>query len=142
MIEPPCTERYARWCERSEIPHLEEFPPTRFGRGVDGLGEKVLNSRSFTKIFLSFERGTAPKLGGRSDDRPPRTLRAFGRQELPPSPSLSLPERSSKTCRSFKTFSPGPSTPLPIKKLPRCSTGLAWELLMDIRAVGRGNCCG
>ena len=30
MIEPPCTERYARWCERSEIPHIEEFPPTQF----------------------------------------------------------------------------------------------------------------
>ena len=39
-------------------------------------------------IFLSFERGTAPELGVRSDDRPPQTLRAFGRQELPPSPSL------------------------------------------------------
>jgi len=29
LIEPPCTERYARWCERSEIPQSEEFPPTR-----------------------------------------------------------------------------------------------------------------
>ena len=29
MIEPPCTERYARWCERSEISQLEKFPPTR-----------------------------------------------------------------------------------------------------------------
>ena len=30
LIEPPCTERYARWCERSKIPHQEEFSPTRF----------------------------------------------------------------------------------------------------------------
>ena len=29
LIEPPCTGRYARWCERSEIPRFEEFPPTR-----------------------------------------------------------------------------------------------------------------
>ena len=29
LIEPPCTERYARWCERSKIPHQEEFSPTR-----------------------------------------------------------------------------------------------------------------
>lgn len=27
--EPPCTEPYARWCERSKIPHQEEFSPTR-----------------------------------------------------------------------------------------------------------------
>ena len=36
---------------------------------MNGSGEKVLNSRSFTKIFLSFVRGTAPELGVRSDDR-------------------------------------------------------------------------
>ena len=29
LIEPPCTERYARWCERSKIPHQEEFSPIR-----------------------------------------------------------------------------------------------------------------
>ena len=29
LIEPPCTERYARWCERTEISQLEKFPPTR-----------------------------------------------------------------------------------------------------------------
>ena len=34
---------------------------------------------------MSFEQGS-PKLGVRSDDRTPQTLRAFGRQELPPSP--------------------------------------------------------
>jgi len=28
LIEPPCTERYARWCERSGI--HSESPPTRF----------------------------------------------------------------------------------------------------------------
>ena len=27
LIEPPCTERYARWCERSG--NLLNFPPTR-----------------------------------------------------------------------------------------------------------------
>nr|DAG25090.1 MAG TPA: hypothetical protein [Caudoviricetes sp.] len=27
MIEPPCTERYARWCERSG--NHSDFPPTR-----------------------------------------------------------------------------------------------------------------
>ena len=25
LIEPPCTERYARWCERSKIPQLRNF---------------------------------------------------------------------------------------------------------------------
>ena len=30
LIEPPCTERYARWCERSEISRYEKFPPTRY----------------------------------------------------------------------------------------------------------------
>ena len=34
LIEPPCTERYARWCERSKIPHQEEFSPTRLGDPV------------------------------------------------------------------------------------------------------------
>ena len=29
LIEPPCTEQYARWCERSEIPQSEVFPPTQ-----------------------------------------------------------------------------------------------------------------
>ena len=29
LIEPPCTERYARWCERSEFLKLREIPPTR-----------------------------------------------------------------------------------------------------------------
>ena len=27
LIEPPCTERYARWCERSG--NHSDFPPTR-----------------------------------------------------------------------------------------------------------------
>ena len=31
------------------------------------------------------------ELGVRSDERTPQTFRAFGRQELPASPSLSLP---------------------------------------------------
>ena len=78
---------------------------------MDEPGEKVSNSRSFTMIFLSSERGTAPKLGVRSDDRPPQTIRAFGLQELQPSPSLFRSERSRKTCRSFKTLSPGSSIP-------------------------------
>ena len=34
LIEPPCTERYARWCERSKIPHQEEFSPTRLYKTV------------------------------------------------------------------------------------------------------------
>ena len=25
LIEPPCTERYARWCERSKFPRLRKF---------------------------------------------------------------------------------------------------------------------
>ena len=25
LIEPPCTERYARWCERSEFLNQEKF---------------------------------------------------------------------------------------------------------------------
>ena len=44
----------------------------------DGPGRQASNSRSFSMIFLSFVRGTAPELGVRSDDRPPQTLRAFG----------------------------------------------------------------
>ena len=31
----PCTERYARWCERSEISQLEKFPPTRSYLGTE-----------------------------------------------------------------------------------------------------------
>ena len=68
-------------------------------------------------IFPSFERGAAPKLGVRSDDRPPQTIRAFGLQELQPSPSLFRSERSCKTCRSFKTLSPGTSIPVHIKSV-------------------------
>ena len=30
LIEPPLAEPHERWCERSEIPQSEEFPPTRF----------------------------------------------------------------------------------------------------------------
>ena len=81
------------------------------GTGYDVPGDKVSNSRSFTMIFLSSERGTAPKLGVRSDDRPPQTDRAFGLQELQPSPSLFRSEGSCKTCRSFETLSPVPSIP-------------------------------
>ena len=33
LIEPPLAEPHERWCERSEIPQSEEFPPTRFKRG-------------------------------------------------------------------------------------------------------------
>jgi hypothetical protein len=29
LIEPPLADPHERWCERSEIPHSEEFPPTR-----------------------------------------------------------------------------------------------------------------
>ena len=29
LIEPPLAEPHERWCERSEIPQSEEFPPTR-----------------------------------------------------------------------------------------------------------------
>ena len=32
LIEPPCTERYARWCERSEFLKLREIPPTRLAQ--------------------------------------------------------------------------------------------------------------
>ena len=74
-------------------------------------GEKVSYSRSFTMILPASEIGTAPKLGGRSYDRPPQTIRAFGLQELQPSPSLCRSERSCKTCRSFETLSPVPSIP-------------------------------
>ena len=35
LIEPPLAEPHERWCERSEIPQSEEFPPTRLpGRSV------------------------------------------------------------------------------------------------------------
>ena len=30
LVEPPLAEPHERWCERSEIPQSEEFPPTRF----------------------------------------------------------------------------------------------------------------
>lgn len=47
----------------------------------------------FAKFYYDFivasERDRS-ELGGRSYDRPPQTLRAFGRQELPASPSLPL----------------------------------------------------
>ena len=33
LIEPPLAEPHELWCERSEIPQSEEFPPTRFKRG-------------------------------------------------------------------------------------------------------------
>ena len=74
-------------------------------------GEGVEFAEFYIDLSVVRERDRF-ELGGRSDDRPPQTLRAFGRQELPPSPSLSLPERSGKTYRSFETFSPGPSIPL------------------------------
>ena len=48
LIEPPCTERYARWCERSKIPHQEEFSPTRF------LKEKYENK---FKAYYTYEKG-------------------------------------------------------------------------------------
>ena len=48
----------------------------------------------FAKFFYDLsvvpERDRS-ELGVRSDERTPQTFRAFGRQELPPSPSLSLP---------------------------------------------------
>ena len=42
LIEPPCTERYARWCERSKIPHQEEFSPTRYKRFSEQVGGRML----------------------------------------------------------------------------------------------------
>ena len=35
LIEPPLAEPHERWCERSEIPQSEEFPPTRFAIVVE-----------------------------------------------------------------------------------------------------------
>ena len=38
LIELPCTERYARWCERSEIFLMEKFPPTCLENSLDKEG--------------------------------------------------------------------------------------------------------
>ena len=43
LIEPPCTERYARWCERSKIPHQEEFSPTRLEKNKEEGKQKELD---------------------------------------------------------------------------------------------------
>ena len=63
-----------------------------FIEGEDGPGGMVLNSRSFSIIFLSLRRGTALNSSAALMTGLLRQ-RAFGRQELPSSPSPSLPKR-------------------------------------------------
>ena len=47
-------------------------------------------AKFFYDLSVASERDRF-ELGVRSDERTPQTFRAFGRQELPASPSLSLP---------------------------------------------------
>ena len=51
LIEPPCTERYARWCERSKIPHQEEFSPTR----LYAITSKLLSLCIYRKSYKNFD---------------------------------------------------------------------------------------
>ncbi len=95
--------------------HLGSF---FIGKGVDGPGEKVLNERQVLLDLSGSERegeggsSCSPKArnvrGGRSSERPP----SFG--AVP----LSNDRKILVKLREFNTVSPGPSTPLPIKKLP------------------------
>jgi len=88
------------------------------GRGMDGPGEKVLNERQVLLDLSGRERegeggsSCRPKArgvrGGRSSERTP----SFG--AVP----LSNDRKILVKLREFNTFSPGPSIPLPIKKLP------------------------
>ena len=64
-------------------------------------------SRGVLLSFFFRSREGAPELGTCSDDQVPQTLRAFGWQELPSSPSLFLQEKTSKTNRSFAASLPG-----------------------------------
>ena len=50
LIEPPCTERYARWCERSG--NHSDFPPTRSGVMIDRFGKDVSMIRLDDKRFV------------------------------------------------------------------------------------------
>lgn len=50
LIEPPLAEPHERWCERSEIPQSEEFPPTRLLKEVFAMGETDYNALLYDKM--------------------------------------------------------------------------------------------
>ena len=68
LIEPPCTERYARWCERSKIPHQEEFSPTRLctkeRKSVMNI-KKLTLTAFFAAIAVAGSLFSFPVLGSR-----------------------------------------------------------------------------
>ena len=80
-------------------------------QGDDGPGRQALNSRSFSKIFMSLVRGTAPELGARSDERAPQTLRAFGRLVSRPHP-LTRFHKDQEKLTLIHSLSSGPIFPL------------------------------
>ena len=83
------------------------------GKGMDGPGEKVLNSRSFSMILSALRRGepllNSPAALMTSRFRQ-RCFRAAGCSPHPPSCACSDHE---KLAAHSKPFSPGPSIPLP-----------------------------
>ena len=66
LIEPPCTERYARWCERSKIPHQEEFSPTRFPDELSG-SCGVTSDQLDPEWYVDMQIGKQWKMGPFSD---------------------------------------------------------------------------
>ena len=55
LIEPPCTEPYARWCERSKISQLEKFSPTRLEKTEALRMKRYLLDYSNTNLLPSGE---------------------------------------------------------------------------------------
>jgi len=88
------------------------------GKGMDGPGEKVLNSRSFSMILSALRRGepllNSPAALMTSRFRQ-RCFRAAGCSPHPPSCACSDHE---KLAAHSKPFSPGPSIPHPKPRQP------------------------
>lgn len=63
LIEPPCTERYARWCERSEFLNQEKFllldlqEDNRMAYRVKAYTLREESTESGTRYFISFKDG-------------------------------------------------------------------------------------
>ena len=77
LIEPPCTERYARWCERSG--NHSDFPPTRSNRFGGLLNPQAIN-RTIRRILENYNAEEV--LNAKREERQPIIIPHFSCHHL------------------------------------------------------------